>query len=86
MKGSSAHKSIFDDSSRAVFRGRIVVAQYAQLPNADQIEYWRNDITYHTLIHEDFKVLLEGFPSNSHPMGVLSSLAATFVENFPSIA
>ena len=30
------YKTILDDSSRAVFRGRIVVAQDAQLTNADQ--------------------------------------------------
>ena len=56
---------------------------YGELPNAEQIEYWRNDITYHTLIHEDFKVLLEGFPSNSHPMGVLSSLVTSLTAFYP---
>jgi len=56
---------------------------YGELPNAEQIEHWRNDITYHTLIHEDFKVLLEGFPSNSHPMGVLSSLVTSLTAFYP---
>ncbi len=56
---------------------------YGELPKAEQLEHWRNDITYHTLIHEDFKVLLEGFPSNSHPMGVLSSLVTSLTAFYP---
>ncbi len=56
---------------------------YGELPNAEQLENWRNDITYHTLIHEDFRVLLEGFPSNSHPMGVLSSLVTSLTAFYP---
>ena len=43
----------------------------------------QTDITYHTLIHEDFKVLLEGFPSNAHPMGVLSSLVTALTAFYP---
>lgn len=56
---------------------------YGELPKAEQLEHWRNDITYHTLIHEDFKALLEGFPSNSHPMGVLSSLVTSLTAFYP---
>ena len=56
---------------------------YGELPNAEQLEAWRKDITYHTLIHEDFKVLLEGFPSHAHPMGVLSSLVTSLTAFYP---
>ena len=56
---------------------------YGELPNEEQLNKWRVDITYHTLIHEDFKVLLEGFPSNSHPMGVLSSLVTSLTAFYP---
>ena len=31
-------------------------------------------IKFHTLVHEDFKIILEGYPSKAHPMGILSSL------------
>lgn len=56
---------------------------YGELPNAEELEDWTKDITYHTLIHEDFKVLLEGFPSNAHPMGVLSSLVTSLTAFYP---
>jgi citrate synthase len=56
---------------------------YGELPNSEQLNKWKVDITYHTLIHEDFKVLLEGFPSNAHPMGVLSSLVTSLTAFYP---
>lgn len=56
---------------------------YGELPTADELDQWTQDITYHTLIHEDFKVLLEGFPSNAHPMGVLSSLVTSLTAFYP---
>lgn len=57
---------------------------YGELPTAEDFEKWRSDITYHTLIHEDFKRILEGFPSNSHPMGVLSSLVTSLTAFYPA--
>lgn len=56
---------------------------YGELPNVEELESWRRDITYHTLIHEDFKTLLQGFPSNAHPMGVLSSLVTSLTAFYP---
>lgn len=56
---------------------------YGELPTADELQNWKDDITHHTLIHEDFKVILEGFPSNSHPMGVLSSLVTSLTAFYP---
>jgi len=56
---------------------------YGELPNAEKLKKWETEITYHTLIHEDFKVLLEGFPSNAHPMGVLSSFVTALTAFYP---
>lgn len=56
---------------------------YGELPTREQLSLWETDITYHTLIHEQFKVLLEGFPSNAHPMGVLSSLVTSLTAFYP---
>lgn len=47
---------------------------YGELPDKVQYNAFAHDITTHTLVHEDVKKILEGFPSNAHPMGVLSSL------------
>lgn len=56
---------------------------YGTLPTQTELNSWQSDITYHTLIHEDFKRILEGFPSNSHPMGVLSSLVTSLTAFYP---
>jgi len=56
---------------------------YGELPSAEELEEWSSSIRYHTLIHEDFKVILEGFPSNAHPMGVLSSLVTSLTAFYP---
>ena len=56
---------------------------YGELPTKTQLENFRNEITTHTLVHEDIKKILDGFPSNAHPMGVLSSLVCSLTAFYP---
>ena len=49
---------------------------YGNLPTTEELDKFKNDISKHTLVHEDVKAILDGFPSKSHPMGVLSSLVS----------
>ncbi|MDN3204783.1 citrate synthase [Algoriphagus sediminis] len=56
---------------------------YGELPNQSEYENFTKEITHHTLVHEDIKKILEGFPSNSHPMGVLSSLICALTAFYP---
>ncbi|QSE96289.1 citrate synthase [Fulvivirga lutea] len=56
---------------------------YGQLPTLAQLTDFQNQIKVHTLVHEDIKKILEGFPSNSHPMGVLSSLVTSLTAFYP---
>jgi citrate synthase len=56
---------------------------YGELPSKAALESYRSEITNHTLIHEDIKSILDGFPSNSHPMGVLSSLVSSLTAFYP---
>ena len=44
---------------------------------------FKESITKHTLVHEDVKSILDGFPSKSHPMGVLSSLVSSLTAFYP---
>ncbi|MCE9597131.1 MAG: citrate synthase [Spirochaetia bacterium] len=50
---------------------------YGELPDAKQFETFRTNVTRHTLIHEDLKRLYDGFPKDSHPMAILSSMICT---------
>lgn len=56
---------------------------YGELPTQHQYERFTREITTHTLVHEDIKKILDGFPSNSHPMGVLSSLICSLTAFYP---
>jgi len=46
---------------------------YGELPNKAQYEKWVYNITFHTLIHENIKKLMDGFHYDAHPMGMLIS-------------
>ena len=39
---------------------------YGELPSKTQLDDFVNEITSHTLVHEDVKAILDGFPSRSH--------------------
>jgi citrate synthase len=47
-----------------------------ELPNRAQFEQWKRDITYHTMIHESLKKLMDAFNYDAHPMGMLISTVA----------
>jgi citrate synthase len=56
---------------------------FGELPSKDQLAKFEKEITQHTLIHEDFHKMLDGFPSVAHPMGVLSSLVTAMTAFYP---
>jgi citrate synthase len=56
---------------------------YGDLPTTEELEKFKDDISSHTLVHEDVKAILDGFPSKSHPMGVLSSLVSSLTAFYP---
>jgi citrate synthase len=56
---------------------------FGELPTKDEFKKWTSDITKRTLVHEDIRKILDGFPSTSHPMGVLSSLFCAQTAFYP---
>lgn len=46
---------------------------YGELPTAAQYAAFEQNIKEHTMVHEDLRHLFDAFPSNAHPMSVLSS-------------
>jgi citrate synthase len=58
---------------------------HGELPTADQLAAFEDNIRRHTLLHEDMKRFFDGFPSDAHPMPVLSSAVSalsTFYQDF----
>jgi len=56
---------------------------YGVLPNADELSNFQQTISRHTLIHEDMKKFLDGYPSKSHPMAQLASLVCSLSTFYP---
>jgi citrate synthase len=46
---------------------------YGELPTSDQLASFSQEITQHTMLHEDVRRFFDGFPRDAHPMPVLSS-------------
>ncbi len=75
--------SIEDLAQKSTFLEVSYLLIYGKLPNADEFKSWTSDITLHTLVHEEIKNILDGFPSNAHPMGVLSALVSALTAFYP---
>ena len=56
---------------------------YGELPTKQELEKFIKDISEHSLVHEDVKSILDGYPSKAHPMGVLSSLVSALTAFYP---
>jgi citrate synthase len=56
---------------------------FGELPSKQQYDTFSHDIKTHTLVHEDIKKILDGFPSTAHPMGVLASLFCSQTAFYP---
>ena len=50
---------------------------YGELPSRTQIEEFSENLTRHSLLHEDMKKFFEGYPPDAHPMSILSSMIAS---------
>ena len=84
-KGILRHRgySIEELASKSTFTEVSYLLIYGELPNNKQLEDFENRIRVHTLVHEDFKIILEGYPSKAHPMGILSSLITSLTAFYP---
>lgn len=47
-----------------------------ELPNAEQLNTFKDDIKEYDMVSEDITKILSAFPSSAHPMGVLSTLTS----------
>lgn len=54
-----------------------------KLPSQKELQEFKRELTYHTLIHEDMKHLFEGFPSTAHPMAILSAMITSLSTYYP---
>ena len=50
---------------------------YGDLPTAQELEAFDDEIRHHTLLHEDMRHFYDALPHTAHPMSVLSGAIAT---------
>ncbi len=70
-------------AAKATFLEVSYLLIYGELPTETQIKNFTQSITKHTLVHEDIRKILDGFPATLHPMGVLSSLVCSLGAFYP---
>jgi len=46
---------------------------HQQLPSSSQLSQFTQDVTYHTMLHEDLKALFQSLPKVGHPMAVCAA-------------
>ena len=49
---------------------------FGELPTRAQLNQFEDDIRKYTLVNEEMKNIIDGFPKTAHPMGVLASLTS----------
>ncbi len=68
--------SIEDLAEQASFPEVSYLLIFGELPTAAQLAQFDADIKKHTLVNEEMKNIIDGFPKTAHPMGVLSALTS----------
>src|SRR5215210_3297303 len=56
---------------------------FGELPTASQQQAWTQQITLHTMLHENVKKFMEGFRYDAHPMGIFLSTVGALSTFYP---
>jgi citrate synthase len=85
-KGSLRYRGypIEELAERATFLEVCYLLIFGELPNAEQLAKFHKDIKGQSIVDEDMKKILDGFPKSAHPMGVLTSLTNALIAFNPS--
>src|SRR6266511_3585696 len=73
-----AEKSTFLETAYLILNG--------ELPTKAQLEAWKKEITFHTMVHENIKHLVDAFRHDAHPMGMFISAVASLSSFYPESA
>lgn len=68
---------------RARFTEVCYLLIYGERPTMEQLVEFRDQMTRHTLLHEDMKKFYEGYPAGSHPMAIMAGMIASLSTFYP---
>jgi len=71
-------------AEKATFLEVCYLLIFGELPTEEQLTKFHKDIKGQSIVDEDMKKILDGFPKSAHPMGVLSSLTNALIAFNPS--
>jgi len=77
--------SIEDLAEKANFLEVSYLVIFGELPTKEQLRQFEEDIRKYTLVNEEMKNIIDGFPKTAHPMGVLSSLTSALTAFNPKV-
>jgi citrate synthase len=75
--------SIEDLAEKSSFQEVAYLLINGELPTSVQLEDWCHNITYHTLVHENIRELIDAFRYDAHPMGTLVSTVGALSTFYP---
>lgn len=75
-KGILRHRgyAIEDLARKSNFLEVSYLVIFGELPTKEQFEKFEKDIRRHSLLNEEMKNIIDGYPKSAHPMGILSSM------------
>ena len=56
---------------------------FGELPEPGQLSAWTEEVTHHTMVHENIKKLMEAFRYDAHPMGMFVSTIGALSTFYP---
>jgi citrate synthase len=68
--------AIEDLAEKADFLETSYLLIFGELPTVTQLKQFETDIRKYTLVNEEMKNIIDGFPKTAHPMGVLAALTS----------
>lgn len=76
--------SIEELADKADFLEVCYLLIFGELPTKVQLREFETHIRKYTLVNEEMKSIIDGFPKTAHPMGVLSALTSALIAFNPS--
>ena len=77
--------SIEDLADKADFLEVAYLVIFGELPSKPELARFETDIRKYTLVNEEMKNIIDGFPKTAHPMGVLSALTSALTAFNPKV-
>jgi len=76
--------NIEDLAAHAEFLEVAYLLVFGELPTAEEYADFKKTIHKYTLVHEETRRILDGFPKSAHPMGVLASITSALTAFNPT--